>query len=519
MNCIANKFSFFYSAFPGKDISSYHACLLVAGILAIAFAFGIFSLDRSPTVWYDETFCNDPAYQLAYHGKLVLSLEPGVALRDQAYLGPPLHPVFQAAIFRIFGFGIWQVRLPCLFFHLFTGIILFLAAKTYFRYRLAGLFSMTLFLFDPAIVESWHSSRLDAMAVFLGILALYLLIYTIRSSSVRGRMAFFALAGIIAGLSCITHIVSLSFAVAGVILLLFDLKTWKERTVAIALYGIGGTIGITLWVIRILTYPNIFAQQFLKLSTYYTGISGLFPGLTHQVKHLAVGYKLFPFLVFIQIGGLIWGLKSSEFRSLSLAGCWALLFYFAVIRTSHPLPYVAPIMILGAGGLAIFYVSLLSKVQARSRAILILLAFFLLVNGLGVLVLRAFATVWQWEGRSHSAFVSEWREKIPYGASVAAPPACWYAALANNNSYRYYRVTSPASGANPRDYIVRIIKDNVEYLVLPSNVDIHNYLPDEYIHLFPHVDDIRRPMRHLIGIEVGSYNFDIHQRMNGNTRP
>ena len=111
MDCIASKLPYSGKEILDRDISSYHAWLIVSGLIVIAFAFGIFGLDRSPTVWYDETFCNDFAYQLAYHGKLRLGLEPGVALRDQAYVGRPIHPVFQAVIFRILGFGIWQVRL------------------------------------------------------------------------------------------------------------------------------------------------------------------------------------------------------------------------------------------------------------------------------------------------------------------------------------------------------------------------------------------------------------------------
>ncbi len=495
-----------------KDISSYHAWLVEIGLLFVAFAFGIFGLDRSPTVWYDETLFNEFPYQLAYHGKFISSLEPGLAFRDQAHLGPPIHPVFQAVIFRILGFGIWQVRLSCLFFHLLGVLTLFLAGKLYFNNRIAGLVCSALFLVDPAIVKSWRSGRPDAMAVFLGLFALLILLYVLRSTFVHGRtsIVLYIFSGVVMGLACSTHPNCLSFTVSGMIFLVLGLSTWRKRITAMLLYSIGGVLGMALWIVRILTYPHIFAQQFLSLSASVVGISGLLPGLISQAEYLVGYYKLFPFLLGVQIGGIIWGSKSSEFRMLSLASCWSLLFYFTVIRTSHPLPYVVPIMILGAGGLAIFYMSKLSKARTMSRTILILLAFLILANGLSVLSLRAFATIWQWEGRSHSALVREWREKIPSGAKVAVPPGCWYAALANKNPCRYNKILSV--GGDPRDYKTRIVDDNIEYLVLHENADLHNYLLDKHVNLFQYVNSIRRPMRHLTGIEVGEYNFDIYLR-------
>ena len=49
---------------------------------------------------------------------------------------------------------------------------------------------------------------------------------------------------------------------------------------------------------------------------------------------------------------------------------------------------------------------------------------------------------------------------------------------------------------------------------MTANGNLHNYLLDEHVHLFQHVGSIRRPMRHLIGIQIPEdvYNFDIYQR-------
>jgi len=523
--------------FFARDITTRRLWLLEAGLLAIALSFGLFGLDRSPTVWYDETFYNEPAYQLAVHGKLISGLEPGVASREKAFLYPPLYTFFQSVIFRVFGFGIWQVRLTCLFFYLLSGLIMFLAAKTYFRYEISGLASSALFLLDPSVVKSWRSGRPDAMAVLLGVTAFYILIRVLRMGTIphRGRretqdvrrktgrllypasyiirlMSYVFVAGTIAGLACITHPNSLSFAISGLIFLLFGLNTWKERVVAVVMYGTGGVLGIAPYVTLILRHSDIFAQQYLTLSAMNTSVSDFLTGVVAQIEQLTRYYKLFPFLPCVYIAGLIWGLRSAEFRIFSLASCWALVLYFGVIHNSHPLPYVVPIVALGAGGLTTFYISQLSETQAKLRRILVLLAFLIMVNGLGVLALRAFATIWQWEGRSHNALVNEWREKIRSGVIVAAPPGCFYAALGNGNIYRYNRIVLSIGAADTYEYRWRLVEDNIEYLVLPANADPHDYLLDEHINLLRYVDSIRRPMRHLIGIEVGEYNFDIYRR-------
>ena len=53
--------------------------------------------------------------------------------------------------------------------------------------------------------------------------------------------------------------------------------------------------------------------------------------------------------------------------------------------------------------------------------------------------------------------------------------------------------------------------DNVDFLVLPANTDPFLFL-HEHADLFEYVSCIRRPMRHLVGIEVVEYNFDIYRR-------
>lgn len=56
------------------------------------------------------------------------------------------------------------------------------------------------------------------------------------------------------------------------------------------------------------------------------------------------------------------------------------------------------------------------------------------------------------------------------------------------------------------------MNDGVEFLVIPANESVGNYLLDEHVDLFVRVDDIRRPMRFLPGIDVGGYDFDIYRR-------
>ena len=144
---------------------------------------------------------------------------------------------------------------------------------------------------------------------------------------------------------------------------------------------------------------------------------------------------------------------------------------------------------------------------------IIILSLIILANALSVPGLRAFATIWQWQGRSHSAFVEKWKAAIPRKATVAAPPQCYYAALANDNIYRYNRIIGVGSECY-LDYRDRMIRDNVQYLVVEKDRTLLSYLRPEDIHLFQQVGTIRQPIRKLKGITIppNTYNLNIYRR-------
>ena len=59
-------------------------------ILTIGFIIlNLIGLDRSPPVWFDEVTLNDPAKELAFHGKLRSSVFAGFNGFDEAYFWQP----------------------------------------------------------------------------------------------------------------------------------------------------------------------------------------------------------------------------------------------------------------------------------------------------------------------------------------------------------------------------------------------------------------------------------------------
>ncbi|MBD3180943.1 phospholipid carrier-dependent glycosyltransferase, partial [Candidatus Poribacteria bacterium] len=479
-------------------------------LISIALAFGLFGLDRSPTAWYDETYYNEIAYQLAFHGKLASGVEPGFLFREEIYLGPPLHPFIQSLVFRIFDVGIWQVRISCLFFYILTGLLIFFATSIYFKNQIAGILTSALYLFDPAVVKSWRSGRQDAMAIMFGILALLFILYVIsyqKALSKRKFLILVFLAGITGGMACMTHPNSLSFVITGLIFLVFGLKSWNLRIQSVAYYAIGGILGLLPWIFIILLNKDIFLKQGLAASSHNSSLINFVPGLIKQAKHLISTYKIFPLLILTQILGFIYGFFSSKYRLFSFAGCWVLLLYFLVIHNSHPIPYVVSVLILGVGSLVYFFRIDESFKAKRSKLIT---AFFILIfiSCFSVVSLRAFTIIWQWEGRSYNMLIEEWQDKIKQGSSVAAPAACWYASLKNDNDYRFNRITSGiATRKDQNKYQKLLIQDKVEYLIIPSNHRLSRYLPKEHINLFTHIDEIHRPVRKLTGIQIETYNF------------
>src|SRR5262249_2437697 len=125
-----------------------------------------------PMVGSDEAFLNDPGLQLLTTGKFrsdVLSENPG--FEDHYFWQPPGLALTTAVSYRLFGFGIWQTRLPGIVFGAAALGVLFLLVHYVSNKVLPAAFASLSLLVWPYWVLTSKAARMDTAAIFFLLLS------------------------------------------------------------------------------------------------------------------------------------------------------------------------------------------------------------------------------------------------------------------------------------------------------------------------------------------------------------
>jgi len=185
--------------------------------ISLAFVLmNLVGLSRSPMVWIDEVTLNDPAKELGVHGRFRSSIFHGYDGYDRGYFWqPPGQLLVMGAVYRVFGFGIWQTRIPGVL--LGGGVLaaLYLLTANLFDSRRAGLWAAGLFGLDPMFITLARSGRMDAQCLLLSLLSVDVCLRWAAAQATRSpyrSKAILAASGLLVGLAGITHPVAIAWA-------------------------------------------------------------------------------------------------------------------------------------------------------------------------------------------------------------------------------------------------------------------------------------------------------------------
>ena len=152
----------------------------------------LYLLDVSPLPWFDETYFASIAKSWLESG----TLQPKVALADGLTEQPVYGPIYfwlLGASFKLFGFGIWQLRLVSLL----SGFCVIIAAAKLFRlFGASTKLQITLGVIlslDPFFNRSMHEGRMDLLALFFLLMASYFQIKHWENSSGKKDLLFSAI--------------------------------------------------------------------------------------------------------------------------------------------------------------------------------------------------------------------------------------------------------------------------------------------------------------------------------------
>jgi hypothetical protein len=168
--------------------------ITVALLLGLGFILiNLIGLDRTPVVNIDEVTLNDAARELAFHGHLyssILANRPGAGAD---FWQPPFQPLVTAACYRLFGFGIWQTRIPSVLFGGGVVALIYVVASQLLGPGLGALVAAIIFGLDPLFIFVTRIARMDPQCMFFELLGLSLLLayhssfIVHRSSSVKNE--------------------------------------------------------------------------------------------------------------------------------------------------------------------------------------------------------------------------------------------------------------------------------------------------------------------------------------------
>ena len=197
-------------------------------IWALALVYHLLTIEISPMPWFDETYFASMTLHFQKTGEFMPQIGPMLEYyypQSKAY-GPAYFLVI-AASFKVFGFGMIQMRIPALLFGFFSIPVV---------YKILGLsniqagfrnFVFVLALFDPIYLQNIHSGRMDSMALFFAFGGIYFLLKGFSQNS----FIFYLGCGLSFGVALLTTpriAVSLIGPVVALILFFFSKPTTKQ---------------------------------------------------------------------------------------------------------------------------------------------------------------------------------------------------------------------------------------------------------------------------------------------------
>src|SRR5690349_14301089 len=144
-------------------------------------------LDSVPRVYEDEPWQASTAYSLATRGVFASQLFAGYhGMQDRYYGFPPVHPLVEAATFRLLGEGLVQARLETVAAGALTLVLTFAAGVRILRSAWAGLIAVVILIgarwtgltyLQPSgipLLDFARVARYDPLVPVFGLLALHL---------------------------------------------------------------------------------------------------------------------------------------------------------------------------------------------------------------------------------------------------------------------------------------------------------------------------------------------------------
>lgn len=249
-------------------------------IIAVFLLLSTILLLDDPLVWPDEAIYGDISRNLMLENRLGTDLWKGFieGIENHFYSLPPLYLYTSSIWYKAFGFSIITQRLFSIFLGALSLVIFYLVSRKFIlsgSRRLKSFLPLGLTILLAIDTVFLKASRLGRPEIFVLLLVVCSILFYLKSTEEKidnSRQKYLFLTGLFLGLSIITHLIAVGFALAVIFAFiyaqrknLFDFKKYY-------FLALGILIPVTIWLIYL--YPNyqylIDQLKLVEASRHYT---------------------------------------------------------------------------------------------------------------------------------------------------------------------------------------------------------------------------------------------------------
>lgn len=407
-------------------------------IAVVFFAFNLLGLTRSPLLWVDEATLNDAAREWVMSGQVRSSVFSDVpAFARGYYWQPPLQTLVTACSYSVFGFGIWQTRIPPL---LFAGASLLMLGMILGRFRSPAVIvvlTSALLAVDPLFSFLARSGRMDSMCIFFLLVAIHSSLKALDTNQPSWSVA----TGLALGAAGMSHPIAAGMG-TGIVLAHAMFVPMRRKHLPLLL--VSGLILPLLWISTAWFSGewSAFTGQFLRHGSDHLVSTTIWQRFCDEVARYPRDFARAPFApvlylvaVILFAGSLVKGRRSDHGMIMVWFVC---SFVFNVLFMTKDVgfyvlyPNVIAIIMLGllltdiehAGGV---------MVRMTSRLTVVAAVMVMVIVGPGG---RLIAAITQWQERDPDVLRRSLEQVIPRGSRVFGDGLLWYAAQGLGYDFR-----------------------------------------------------------------------------------
>jgi 4-amino-4-deoxy-L-arabinose transferase-like glycosyltransferase len=477
------------------------ACLI--GLLFVLLQ--SWDISTYPLVGTDEAFLNDAGLQLEQHGQFrsdVFKALPGYG--NFYFWQPPGLALSAALSYRLFGFGIWQTRLPSIFFGGVTTALVFLWVKKLSGQAWIGTLAALGLFCLPDFIVTTKMARMDTGSIAFLLMATLLLIRPAGENEDAPLYSKFA-AGLCVGIAGMFHAASMPWVLG--LLMVMGIYS-PSRWWSLLCFAGGAALPVLPWAFLALRDPDEFRAQFIVQVINRTAHEAVWRRFYEEALRYLHEFSRLPFFPAFLAVVIVMAIVCCAWEHRLFAKLFVLtgttLFFNALLTAKSSGYYtVYPKILLLCTGMVLlaYYKSSAAKFETRAaRVALVLYGLFLLNGAVFSYGPRVLAGLWQSSQRDYDQAFVRLTCRIRPGDQVWGSATAWYAVV------RFGGRLDAQPESVPAGWLPNAAPDPAVHHLVVTEHERNNNWPG-YIK----VDEIRMDMPKVMGSTLTSepYLFDI----------